>query len=180
MFNFSVIDFSVFVLVTALAAILAIYNRRQAAAIEEIRDIAEDMVSLQIRDRRAKRELTAGEIDPQTWLAAQAPAVAERRIEVVSARAIQSVQAAELTLKDGGRILVTTLAKPDIQRHDQQQKKGGGRLATFAAKPILVGRYTLGTRTLVDNEFLDIEASVVANRLGLNWNNPTRLWIYVF
>jgi len=29
------------------------------------------------------------------------------------------------------------------------------------------------------NEFFDIEASAVAERLGLKWDKPSRLWFYV-
>ena len=180
MTNLSVIDVSVFFLVIALAFILSLYNRRQAVAIEEIRQLGEDMVAMQIRDRRAKREGYVTDLDPLTWLVGQVQVVAERRIEPVSVRALLAVKAAEITLKDGGRVLVSPMSKAEILRYDQQQKKGKGRLDTFAAKPVLVGRYTAVARTLLDNEFLDIEAASVAQHLGLDWRNPSRLWVYVF
>ena len=181
MLSFSLIDVSVFLLVTALTLILAIYNRRQALAIEGIKQYAEDLVSMQIRDRRARREITAIELDPQAWLETQAQAVAEKPVEVASVRSLAAVQAAELTLKDGGRVLVTPLSESELKHYDRQQKSGGkSRLNAFAAKPVLVGRYSLAARTLLDSEFLDIEAASVAQRLGLNWKNPSRLWVYVF
>ncbi len=180
MLNFSVIDVSVFLLVIALTGILALYNRRQAVAIEEIRQLGEDMVAMQIRDRRARREGSVTDLDPLVWLAGQVQAVAEKRIEPVSVRIISAVQAAEITLKDGGRVLVSPLSKAEILRHDRQQKKGKGRLDAFAARPLLVGRCAVSARTLLDNEFLDIEAAAVAQRLGLDWRNPGRLWVYVF
>jgi len=180
MSNLSVIDVSVFFLVIALAFILSLYNRRQAVAIEEIRQLGEDMVAMQIRDRRAKREGSVTDLDSQAWLASQVQAVAEKRIEPVSVRAVLAVKAAEITLKDGGKVLVSPLSKAEILRYDQQQKKGKGRLDAFAAKPVLVGRYAVAARTLLDNEFLDIEAAAVAQRLGMDWRNPARLWVYVF
>ena len=30
------------------------------------------------------------------------------------------------------------------------------------------------------DEFFDLEAAAVGERLGLPWNNPARLWFYVF
>jgi hypothetical protein len=67
-----------------------------------------------------------------------------------------------------------------MKHYDRQQKGGRSRLDSFAAKPILVGRYSVAARTLLDDEFLDLEAGAVAQRLGLDWRNPSRLWLYVF
>jgi hypothetical protein len=178
--NLSIIDISVFLLVIALSVILSLYNRRQAVAIEEISQLGEDMIAMQIRDRRAKREGSVTDLDPLAWLAGQVQAVANKRIEPVSVHPILAVKAAEIKLRDGGKVLVSPLSKTEIQRYDRFQKKGNSRLDTFAARPILVGRYTVANRTLLDNEFLDIEAAAVGQHLGLEWRNPVRLWVYVF
>lgn len=178
MLNVSVIDISVFLLITALTLILAIYNRRQALAIEEIGQRAEDLLAMQIRDRRAKREITVIELDPQAWLETQAQAVADKPVEVVSVRALASIKAAELTLKDDSKVLISPLSEAELKRYERQQKRS--RLTNFAAMPVLSGRYQLAARTLLDNEFLDIEAASVAQRLGLDWLNPARLWVYIF
>lgn len=188
MLNFSVIDVSVFLLVIALTLILALYNRRQAVAIEEIQQLGEDLVAMQIRDRRTKREGSLADLNPQVWLESQAQAVAEKQVEVVSVRAIVAVKAAELTLKDSGKILISPLSVSEMKHYDRQQKggalslsKGGrSRLDSFAAKPVLVGRFSVAARTLLDHEFLDLEAGAVGQRLGLDWRNPSRLWVYVF
>jgi hypothetical protein len=180
MFNFPLIDLSVVALVVALTLILALYNRRQAVAIEQIRNLAEDLVAMQIRDRRAKREGSLADLDARAWLEGQAQAVAEKTVKVVSMRTLPAVKAAELTLADQSKILVSILGEAEIKRYDRQQKGGRSRLEAFAAKPVLVGRYQLASRTLLDNEFLDLEASAVAQSLGLDWRNPARLWVYVF
>jgi len=178
MSNLSVIDISVFFLIIGLTIILSLYNRRQAVAIEGIRQLGEDMVSMEIRDRHAKREGSLSDLNPQTWLADQVQAVSENHIDPVSVRSILPVNAAEITFADGGKVLVSPLAEAEILRYDRQQKKGKGRLDTFAAKPVLIGRYTVMSRTLLDHEFLDIEATAVAQKLGLDWRDPARLWIY--
>lgn len=171
------IEISVFLLILLLAVILAYYNQRQARAIEAVRDMAEDMVSMQIRDRRAKYQADLQSLDVEAWLARQVDSALERKSEIASRQVIADIQVVEVTLKDGGKVLVTPTGESDLKRHDRRMK--GSRLAAFASRSVLPRRYTVVSRTLLDNEFLDIEAEAVALRLGLDWRKPARLWFYV-
>jgi hypothetical protein len=171
------IEISVFLLILLLTVILTYYNQRQARAFEAIRDMAEDLVSMQIRDRRAKYQADLEGLDIEAWLARQVELVAERKSEIASRQVIVDVQAVEVTLREGGKVLVTPTGEGDLKRHNRRMK--GSRLATFAARSVLPRRYKVVARTLLDNEFLDIEAEAVAARLGLDWRKPARLWFYV-
>ena len=95
------IEISVFLLILLLAVILAYYNQRQARAIEAVRDMAEDLVSMQIRDRRAKYQADLQSLDAEAWLARQVDGVLERKGEIASRQVIADIQAVEVTLKDG-------------------------------------------------------------------------------
>ena len=82
------IEISVFLLILLLAVILAYYNQRQARAIEAVRDMAEDLVSMQIRDRRAKYQADLQSLDAESWLARQVDGVLERKGEIASRQEI--------------------------------------------------------------------------------------------
>lgn len=171
------IEISVFLLILLLAAILTYYNQRQARAIEAVRDMAEDFVSMQIRDRRAKYQADVQSLDVEAWLTRQVDSVLERKSEIASYQIITDVQAIEVTLKEGGKVVVTPTGESDLKRRDRRM--GSSRLAAFATRSVLPRRYKVIARTLLDNEFLDIEAEAVAVRLGLDWRTPARLWFYV-
>jgi hypothetical protein len=175
------IETSVFLLILLLTLILSYYNHRQARAIEAVRDMAEDMVAMQIKDRRAKYQQDAQDIQAEAWVKEQVALVTDRPVEIATYQLVEEVQAIDVTLKDGGRVVITPLGEAELKRHDRRQK-GGGRLAMFAAnsiRPVLPRRYTQVSRTLLDDEFLDIKAEAVANKLALDWRSPARLWFYV-
>lgn len=172
------IEISVFLLILLLAVILAYYNQRQARAIEAIRDMAEDLVSMQIRDRRAKYQADLDNLDADAWIDRMVDGVLERKSEIASRQVVADIQAVEVTLKDGGKVIVTPTGEGDLKRRDRRIG-GNSRLAAFAARSVLPRRYKVVARTLLDNDFLDIEAEAVAARLGLDWRKPARLWFYV-
>lgn len=171
------IEISIFLLILLLAVILTYYNHRQARAIEVVRDMAEDLVSMQIRDRRAKYQADLEGLDTNAWIEKQVNDVLERKSEIASRQIITDIQAIEVTLKNGGRVLITPTGEGDLKRRDRRM--GGSRLAAFAARSVLPRRYKVVARTLLDNEFLDIEAEAVSARFGLGWRKPARLWFYV-
>jgi hypothetical protein len=175
------IETSVFLLILILTIILTVYNHRQARAIEGVRDMAEDLVAMQIRDRRAKYQKDSQDIQVDAWIAEQVALVVDRPVEISTYQLIEDVQAIDVTLKDGGRVVITPATEGDLKRRDRR-KRGGSRLAMFAASsvpPALPRRYTVVSRTLLDNEFLDIEADAVSDKLSLGWRQPARLWFYV-
>ena len=186
-------EFAVLLLVFMLALILTVYNHRQAAALRGIEALVADFVAMQIRDRRAKVAHDLQQIDPLAWLSNQASAGTDEPILLTETlRVIKDVQAAEFRAEGGRHLVVSTLPKADLLRFDRRLRAGGGKSATarvenFAANPLLgKSRWGWGV-TVIEramagadvSEFFDLEAAEVANRLGLNWDQPTRLWFYV-
>ena len=147
---------------------------------------------MQIRDRRARHNESAIHIDPLDWLARQASSELDTPLiisEVI--RVVHEIQAVELRASDGLRVIVSTLPRSDVMRFDRRlrvagiKKNAAERVASFAARPLL-GRSRWGWGVQVierimsqANEFFDIEADAVSERLGLKWEKPSRLWFYV-
>lgn len=184
-------EFAVLLLVFMLAAILTVYNHRQAAALRGIESLVADFVALQIRDRRDKvtQELA---LDPLAWLSQQASAGLEEPVVVTEVlRVVREAYAAELRTESGrNRLVVSSLPRADLLRYDRRLRARGGksaaqRVESFAANPLL-GKSRWGV-TLIErsmaapdvSEFFDLEAGYVAERLGLAWGQPTRLWFYL-
>ena len=186
-------EFAVLLLVFMLALILTVYNHRQAAALRGIEALVADFVAMQIRDRRAKVAHDLQQIDPLAWLAKQASAGLDEPILLTETlRVIKDVQAAEFRAEGGRHLVVSILPKADLLRFDRRLRAGGGksaaaRVENFTAHPLLgKSRWGWGV-TVIEramacadvSEFFDLEAAEVADRLGLNWGQPTRLWFYV-
>jgi len=135
------IEISIFLLILLLAVILTYYNHRQARAIEVVRDMAEDLVSMQIRDRRAKYQADLADLDTDAWIENQVNNVLERKSEIASRQIITDIQVIDVRLKNGGRVLITPTGEGDLKRRDWRM--GGSRLAAFAARPVLPRRIRL-------------------------------------
>ena len=187
------VEISVALLVFFLTIILAVYNQRQASALRGMERLVQDFVAMQIRDRRTRHiEGLAERIDPLEWLAHQASSELDTPITISEViRVVHEIQAVELRASDGLRVIVSTLPKSDVMRFDRRlraagiKKNAAERVASFAARPLL-GKSRLGWGVQVierimsqANEFFDIEAEAVSERLGLKWEKPSRLWFYV-
>jgi hypothetical protein len=65
------------------------------------------------------------------------------------------------------------------------KKNAAERVASFASRPLLgKSRWGWGVQTIERvlsqaNEFFDIEAYAVSERLGVKWGKPSRLYFYV-
>jgi len=106
-------------------------------------------------------------------------------------RVVREAYAAELRTESGrNRLVVSSLPRADLLRYDRRLRARGGksaaqRVESFAANPLL-GKSRWGV-TLIErsmaapdvSEFFDLEAGYVAERLGLAWGQPTRLWFYL-
>jgi hypothetical protein len=86
--------------------------------------------------------------------------------------------------------VVSTNSKPDILNFDKRLRAQGGRsaskrLESFASRPLLnQSMWGHGVEVvecvLSDTaEFFDLEAQAAGSRMGIQWNNPTRLYFYV-
>ncbi|MBK7317637.1 hypothetical protein [Candidatus Villigracilis affinis] len=187
------LELSTVLLVFLLAIILAVYNQRQASALRGMERLVQDFVAMQIRDRRTRHiDGLANYIDPLEWLANQASSELEAPLTISEVmRVIHEVQAVELRASNGQRIIVSTSPKSNLMRFDRRvraagrQKSAADRVASFASRPLLGrSRWGWGVQTIErimsqTNEFFDVEADAVAERLGLKWDKPSRLWFYV-
>ena len=183
------IEISVLVLVFLLAAILTIYNHRQAAALRGIERLVQDFVALQIGDRRNQHvEGLAERINPFEWLSSQVSAELDAPLTITEvARTVPEAGAVELRASNNKRIVVSTFSKSEIMRYDHRMRASGkgksakDRVASFAAHPLLdKSRWIVIERVMSQtNEFFDLEAEAVAKRIGVQWDKPSRLWFYV-
>jgi HAMP domain-containing protein len=186
------VEISVAILVFFLTIILAVYNQRQASALRGMERLVQDFVAMQIRDRRARHNESAIHIDPLDWLARQASSELDTPLIISDVmRVVQDIQAVELRASDGMRVIVSTLPKSDVMRFDRRlraagiKKNAAERVASFASRPLLgKSRWGWGVQTIERvmsqaNEFFDIEAYSVSDRLGLKWGRPSRLYFYV-
>lgn len=184
-------EITIAVQVFMMTLIISYYNQRQAAALRGMERLAEDFIAMQVRDRRAKHlEGLAGQLDPLEWLAREAGAGLDAPLVLVEVlRVVQEVQAVEVRAESGQRLIVSPFPRSDLQRYDRRvrfhlaAKGAAARLASFSTRPLL-GASPWGCRVMErvlseSNEFFDLEAEAVAERLGLKWNRPSRLWFYV-
>jgi hypothetical protein len=173
--------------------ILAVYNRRQASALRGVERLVQDFVAMQIRDRRTRHmDGLAESIDPLDWLAHQVNVELDTPVTISAImRVVPDIQAVELRASSGQRVIVSTSPKVDILHFDRRLRTAGkwksaaDRVASFAARPLLGrSRWGWGVQTIErvmsqTNEFFDVEAGAVAERLGFKWDKPSRLWFYV-
>ncbi len=184
------VEFSVFILILLLTVVLTVYNHRQAAALYGIRNLVQDFIAMQIRDRRQAHTGDLARMDPLEWLSRQVSAGLDTPLTISeTARVVREIQAAEFHTTDGKRVIVSSLSKPEIVRFDKRLryrgrgKSAAARVEAFASRPLLGnGRGMIVVERVMSelDEFFDLEAAAVGERLGLPWNNPARLWFYVF
>lgn len=188
-----IIELSVAMLILLLTVILTVYNHRQAAALRAVEHAVQDFVAIQIRDRRAEHlEGLSERIDPFEWLSRQVSAGLDSPLRVTEViRVVLEVQAVELRTSSRVRVIVSTSAKSEILRYDRRiransrKKSAKDRVASFASRPLL-GKQRWGSRIVIvervtsqANEFFDLEAEAIAERIGVKWGHPSRLWFYV-
>ena len=187
------LELSTVILVFLLTIILAVYNQRQASALRGVERLVQDFVAMQIRDRRTRHiEGLSNHIDVMEWLERQVNLELDIPLTISEiVRVVPDIQAVELRAASGQRVIVSTLPKSDVMRFDRRLRAAGrrtsaaDRVASFAARPLLGrSRWGWGVQTVERvlsqaNEFFDIEAAAVAERLGVKWDKPSRLWFYV-
>jgi len=187
------LELSTVFLVFLLTIILAVYNQRQASALRGVERLVQDFVAMQIRDRRTRHiEGLADRIDPLEWLARQASSELDTPLTISEVmRVVHDIRAVELRASNGLRVIVSTSPKADLMRFDRRLRAAGRtknaaeRVASYASRPLLgKSRWGWGVQSVERvmsqaNEFFDVEAGAVAERLGVKWDKPSRLWFYV-
>ncbi len=174
-----------------LMVILAIYNYLQAIALRGMERAVRELVAMQIQDRRSKAAKELECLNPLVWFSIQASAGFEKSICVVEVlRVIPGVQAVDLRTLDSHRLVVSILPKSRLLRFDRRLQARSGvsaskRVSGYISQPLL-GDLRWGWRVKVKeralsqiSEFFDLEATIVGKKVGVNWDQPSRLWFYV-
>lgn len=181
-----VTDTIIILLICTLTVILTIYNRRQADALRGMERLVEDFVAMQFRDRRQKAVGQLQNLDPLEWFSRQVSQGLEKPLEIADTpRVVREINAAEFLARDGRKVAVSSRPPAELKRYDARQRStrgrgAAGRVDAFASRPLLGKKYLVVERALdQNNEFFDVEAGAVGERLGLDWGNPIRLWFYV-
>ncbi len=183
------IEMSVVLLIFLLTAVLTVYNHRQASALRGMERLVQDFVAMQIRDRRTQHVEGLADMDPLAWFSRQVSSELDEPITISEVlRVAHEIQTVELRALSGQRVIVSMLPKSDVLRFDrrlranQNGKSASDRVAAYASRPLLGnGRGIVIVERILSqvNEFFDLEASAVAERIGLKWDGPSRLWFYV-
>ena len=186
------IEYIAILLIAVLAILLTLQNRRMASSLRGVERVVQDFYAMQVRDRREEQARMIGEeFSPLAWISDQARAGLSHPIEAIEIiRLVPEMNAVDLRTADNHRLVVSTSTKSDILNFDKRLRAKGGksvsqRLESFASRPLLNqsmwGRgVEVVERVLSDTaEFFDIEAQAAGSRLGIQWNNPTRLYFYV-
>lgn len=186
------IEYVAVLLIAVLAILLTLQNRRMAFSLRGMERVIQNYYAMQVRDRRnGQARVISDEFNAFAWISEQASAGLDRPIEVTEIiRLVPEMKAIDLRTSDNRRLVMSTTAISDILHFDKRLranrgKSVKGRLEAFASRPLL-NQSVWGTgvkvveRVLSDTaEFFDLEAQAAGTRLGINWNNPTRLWFYV-
>lgn len=169
-----------FAAILLLAAILSLYNLRQARALEQARAALEDWVMLQLRRHReakAKEMLVA---DPLAWVTAQLQAEMAVPPQVITLERVDNaVRGAVLRTHDGRQVMVTPLDAASLRR---AQQPGRDRLSQALATPFMSGRRGLLSveRSLLNaGDYFDLEAAQAGQHFNLDWSDIRRLWFHV-
>lgn len=177
------------VMLMATFIIIAIYYfRRQAVALENVAEIEEERYMRQTRLWR-KQDAEAIQIDdPNKWFQAQAVIALGKDIELLSdERKNSSPPVIEFTAGEGQRVVFSPLDLKAMKKAFPSAKAKGDRPISRAQRlegdtPFL-GRNPRsaekGNVSLRDNEWFDLSANKAAAKLGVNWGEPTKLWVYL-
>ncbi|MCJ7434971.1 MAG: hypothetical protein MUO77_15930 [Anaerolineales bacterium] len=186
------LELSTVFLVFLLTVILAVYNQRQASALRGVERLVQDFVAMQFRSIRRAYAGSFDTLNPFEWVSNQVSAGLPQPVTVSEVvRVVPEVEAVEFRTGDQRRVVVSTRSWLELYYFDRKArhiKKGGNaadRVSNFASRPLLNrSRFGWGITTVegvTSNtaEFFDLEADMIGKKLGVSWNNPTRLFFHV-
>lgn len=169
-----------FAAILLLAAILSLYNLRQARALEQARAALEDWVMLQIRRHREAKARETLVAEPLAWAANQLKGELAEPLELVAVRRVAAeVKGVELTARDGRVVVVAPLDAASLRR---VQQPGRGRVSQAFAVSFLAGQRPILSRErslLNAGDTFDLEAAQAGQHFNLDWSDTRRLWFHV-
>jgi hypothetical protein len=176
------------ILIGALALILSFYHHRQATSLRAIENVVQDYYAMQFRAARREYAGSLDTIDPFEWASKHVSTGMDIPLSVTDViRVVPEVQAVDLRTSGNRRVVISPYSWRELYSFDHQARhaKKGGRLASFAARPLLNnscfgwGVKTIECVTSNTDEFFDLEAEVSGRKFGVQWNQPTRLYFHV-
>ena len=169
-----------FAAILLLAALLSLYNLRQARALERASSALEDWVMLQLRRHREAKARETLVADPLAWAASQLKhEIAEPLDLVATHRVDAALQSVELLARDGRRVVIAPLDAATLRR---AQQPGRSRLAQALGAPWLNGQRLIlsAERSLLNgSDYFDLEAEQAGRHFTVDWSEARRLWFHV-
>ncbi len=177
------------VLLMATFIIIAIfYFRRQAVALEQVAEIEEERYMRQTKLWRKKdaSQIKIGE--PLSWFQKQVLIALGSDVQLLEAgRKHTSPPVLEFLARSGQRVLFSPLdlraMKKAFAGKETRGKDAASRLESMQSETPLMGRNMRGIQkgnvSLRDDEYFDIWAGDAGKKLGVNWGEPERLWVYL-
>jgi hypothetical protein len=183
------LSIATFLVVILIALVIWLYQRRQARALDHVDDSVHLAVEMMVKDRRENRRKVIGELEAQAWTTEQLALLTQQDVLrfVRVERILPDVQALELIADDNRRVIVSpldlaALISRTTSKGKVRGKDAAARLTNFAERPLL-GKRPKQVRslrmTLLENEWLDMEANALGVRYGLAWGAPERLWFHI-
>lgn len=180
------IGVSLVLLMAAFVVISVYYFRKQARALEYMAEVEETRF---MRQQQIWRREDAAQIDigaPMAWLADVASAALGDPVSLTNFRAIPELPAVEAIVAGGGRLVFSPLTPRALRRKvggaRGASKDAAGRMLRMAGDAPLLGRNPRraqsAERSLMHDEWFDIKAGKAGQALGLDWGEPSRLWVY--
>lgn len=177
------------ILIGALALILSFYHHRQAASLRTMENVVQDYYAMQFRTLRREYAGSLDILNPFEWASNHVSAGMDKPISITDViRVVPEAQAVDLRTSDNRRVVISPYSWRELYYFDRKArhaKKGTDRLASFAARPLLNhNRFGWGIKTIESvtsntDEFFDLEADVIGRKFGVQWNQPTRLYLHV-
>ncbi len=177
------------VLLMAIFIIIAIYYfRRQAVALEQVAEIEEERY---MRQTKLWRKQDASQVkigEPLSWFQKLVPIALGRDVQLLEAgRKNPSPPVLEFLANSGQRVLFSPLDLRAMKKAFAGKKSKGkdptSRLQSMQSETPMLGRNTRSIRkgnvSLRDDEYFDIWAGNAGEKLGVNWGEPERLWVYL-
>jgi hypothetical protein len=158
-----------------LGLILWSTNNRQAASLKKMAKSMQNLINVQIRNRRDALKKQASDVQYLEWIQKQAGAkFALTEIQD------KSLDPAWVNLRGtAGRVVVSPLEYDELKKLVQPNKK----LRFSDAEEALLGtrkdkvKVTIGS--LETNEVFDLEAKIIGQRVGVDWGEVSQLTFVV-
>jgi hypothetical protein len=182
------IEIITFILICALALILSLYHHRQAASLRAIECVVQDYYAMQFRSIRREYAGSLDTLNSFEWISNHVSAGMDKPVTITDViRTVPEIQTVDLRTSDNRRVVVSPHSYGELYAFDRRARhtRRSDRLASFAARPLLNNsRFGWGVKTIEGmtsntDEFFDLEADVIGRKLGVAWNQPTRLFFYI-